>query len=693
VTGESSALLSIQHTITTLWAPPIRHKLSDWAEKNIVLSSEYSARSSQLRLYGWQRALLDAFTDPTVDEIVGMTAVQLFKTLLIQCAIAYVVAEDPGPILLLEPKEDAAMAFSKRRLGPMIRDCKCLHGKMSESLHDGKSTLLSKNFPGGNLLIVSANTPTDVAQHTIRFVFCDEPDKYPRSAGKEGDSMDLAWERASTFGSRRKRIQVCSPTIAGESRIGKAYEESDQRRPWVPCPACGTMQVLAWAQVKNIDGGSFVVNGGRDARYECINSACLARWTDVERWAACELTEWRADKPFNGIAGFWISHLYTPWKKLSAIAKHWLSVKDDRMRLQVFVNTVLAEQWQDAGETPDAEKLYARRGAYPYGDDIDAVIPQRGLFLTTAVDVQDNPPRLEVETVAWGRGRENWSVDYRVIQCYAQIPHLEPDGTVTYTDGALLPVTAHELWDKLDSDVLQRSWRHESGHYLPIWLMGIDTGSRPKPVYEFARRHAQLAYGPAGVKLHAVRTVVPVKGTPDPLRIISSVSKEDGARKRQGVRIVGIGTHCAKQEIYDLLQHIARKEDGTLSGAAQPGCYHFPMYDRSYFDSLTAEARVVKENGDVVWEKRGARNEAVDLKTYSRGMASIAGIDRFTEAQWLQLEMAVRPTGLPAVTLPPPAQAQPDGTVQSSPPPLSPLQQSNARHAAARPVRGRRTGF
>ncbi len=149
----------------------------------------------------------------------------------------------------------------------------------------------------------------------------------------------------------------------------------------------GTKQVLAFAQVKNVDGGSFVINGGKDARYECSNSECLARWTDVERWAACEKAEWRASKPFAGIAGFWISHLYSPWKKLSTIAKHFIKVKDDRERLKVFINTVLAEQWEEAGETPDAEKLYARREHYAFGDDEEAVVPQRGLFLTTAVDV------------------------------------------------------------------------------------------------------------------------------------------------------------------------------------------------------------------------------------------------------------------------------------------------------------------
>ena len=41
-------------------------------------------------------------------------------------------------------------------------------------------------------------------------------------------------------------------------------------------------------------------------------------------------------------------------------------------------------------------------------------MPAGGLFLTAGADVQRD--RIEVEVVAWGRGKASWSVDYRVIE-------------------------------------------------------------------------------------------------------------------------------------------------------------------------------------------------------------------------------------------------------------------------------------
>jgi phage terminase large subunit GpA-like protein len=598
----------------SLWIPPARLPLSQWAEQNLILSSEYSASIGPIKLYGWQKAPLDSFTDPRVETTVLMCSTQMLKTLMIQAALAYSISQQPGPTLVVEPKDGDAKSFSKERLAPMIRDCPALKVVSDAKGRSSSNTILEKTFPGGTLAVVGAIAPGNLARRSIRYLFCDEVDKYPPSAGSEGDPIALARERTVTFGTRRKIVLCCSPTEAGRSRIGKAYDDSDRQKPWAPCPSCGEFQILKWGQVvyEPVIG------------YKCI--ACGMVWDDQQRRAACELVEWRAQAPFRGTAGFWISHLYSPWKRLADMVGDYESGKADRQLYKTFVNTTLAELWEEEGETPDEELLYAKAEDYPFGDE--TIVPARGLFLTAAVDVQDNPPRLEVEIKAWGRGRENWSLDHRSIQVLAE-------------NGQPLPVTSPELWEKLDREVLRKDYRHANGHVMPIMVMVIDTGNRPKPVYDFALGHARPSYSGTGLHVIAPRTVVPIKGTPDGLRVISSISKEDAARKRQGVRIVGIGTHCVKTELYDAFRHIKPHPDGQ----AVPGCNHFPRYEKTYFEGLCSEKRVVKERtGEVSWEKRpNVRNEPLDLAVYNRGAAAIFGIDRMTDAQWRKFEEALAP--------------------------------------------------
>lgn len=622
-----------------LWLPPQKFTLSQWAESNFVLSSEYSARSGPISLFPFQRAIFDAFTDPTVEEIDLMCSTQLVKTLFLQAAMAYTIANDPGPILLVEPKDADAKAFSKERLAPMLRDIpalQCVSDSTTKKSKTGQDTILAKDFPGGSLALAGSIAPGNLARRSIRYLFADECDKFPVSAGKEGDPIALARERTVTFGSRRKIVLCCSPTTE-RGRIYQSYEDSDQRQPWVPCWKCGMFQVLDWSHVE-WDNDLPTEERPATAHYECEH--CGAQWDDLQRWAACEKLEWRARKPFAGKAGFWISHLYSPWKTLGSMVADYLTAKHShsRHRMQVFKNTTLALPWREEGQAPQEEILYARREEYPFGDD--AVVPKRGLFLTAGVDVQDD--RLECEVVAWGRGGESWSIGYYVIEALD-------------ANGKRLPVQSPEVWKKLD-ELLQRRWQHESGGTLEIWLMAIDTGDRPKPVYEFTLRHPQPGFSAAGsMRVHSMRSVVPIKGTADDLKVISSISNEDAARKRRGIKIVGVGTVAVKTQLFDSLRFV--KPDPTQP---VPNACHFPEYALDYFRGICSEERVITDGGKIHFEKKNNfRNEPLDCRTYAIAAATICGLDKLTEAHWQDLErrLAITPVVLPSQSVMPVPQA------------------------------------
>ena len=220
---------------------------------------------------------MDAISDGAVESVVIMSSSQVGKSEALNNAVAYHIDQDPAPIMLVMPTERDAEAWSKDRFSPMARDTPCLAGRISDpKSRDGSNKILHKRFPGGHLTIVGANAPSGLASRPIRILLCDEVDRYPFSAGAEGDPVNLAKKRTVTFWNR-KIVLVSTPTIRGASRIETAYAESDRRQYWVPCPACGAHQVLVWGQVRWESAGE--EHRPETARYHCI--ACDAPWSDA----------------------------------------------------------------------------------------------------------------------------------------------------------------------------------------------------------------------------------------------------------------------------------------------------------------------------------------------------------------------------------------------------------------------------
>lgn len=573
----------------SLWLTPERLPLSQWAERNFILSSEYSKRTGPLQLFGWQREILDSFTDPRVNTVVLMCGTQLIKTLFIQVALAYVIAEQPGPALMVYPADGDAETFSKERIEPMVRDCQILHGKISDAKRDAANKIEHKRFPGGFVALVGSITPNKLARRPIRYLFCDEVDKFLASAGVEGDPIGLARERVATYQSLGKIILACSPTIDGRSRIARAYEESDQRRPWVPCPHCGERQVLKWAQVKWNNALPIEKRPG-SAYYEC--EGCKVHWSDLDRWRAVEYSEWRADAPFTGTAGFWISHLYSPWKTLSQIVADFLVAKDNPEEFKRFVNTNLAELWKEQGEAPDHEKLMARReDSYRLGQ-----VPAGALFLTAGVDVQKT--WLEGYVYGWGRGRQRWVIDH------FRIEH-SPFESVA--------------WEKLTGQLNQTYRRKEGGADLSIVRMAVDTGFAANEAYQWARQQGSGRVMAVDGRQHLAALAV------SPTQVDVTVS---GRRLKRGCKLWPVDVSACKSELYGLLS-----KDRPTEGEPYPaGWVHFAAdLDQEFFLQLTAESlqtHVVKGYRKTEWIKTRERNEALDCAVYARAAAFVFGMDR-----------------------------------------------------------------
>ena len=237
--------------IFAVLAPPPNMTISQWADKYRRLSSESSAEPGRWRTSKapYQREIMDAVCDMRIQKVVIMSAAQIGKTdALILNPIGYYMHYDPSPIMVMQPTIQMAETFSKDRLSPMLRDTPVLRDRVNDKSRNSGNTILQKIFPGGHVTMVGANSPSSLASRPIRILLADEIDRYPATAGNEGDPLLLAGKRLATFWNK-KEVCVSTPTNKETSRIAVEFEHSTQEEWNVPCPACGAYTPLLWANI------------------------------------------------------------------------------------------------------------------------------------------------------------------------------------------------------------------------------------------------------------------------------------------------------------------------------------------------------------------------------------------------------------------------------------------------------------
>ena len=570
----------LDEAIAKALKPPPKLTVSEWADAYRVLSSEAAAEPGKWSTSRaeYQRGMMDAVSDPSIETIVLMTCAQVGKTELINNVVGYHIHQDPAPMLVVQPTLEMAQTWSKDRLSPCLRDTPVLASKVKDPRsRDSGNTTLHKSFAGGHVTACGANSPSSLASRPCRIILCDEVDRYPLSAGSEGDPVSLAKKRSSTFWNR-KIILVSTPTEKGASRIEQAYDESDQRKYFVQCPDCDEYQVLKWSQVKWEDQNPY------SARYTC--ECCGTLWDDTARFRAIRYGEWRATSEAKGkIAGFHLNGLYSPWTPLYEAVSDFMSSKRDPMRLKTWVNTFLGETWEEQGDRIDEFDLIER--CENWGKDL----PEDVLLLTAGVDVQDN--RLEVEIVGWGRGEESWSISYQTI----------------YGD----PSTS-ELWARLDT-VLQEKFTHPTLGEIIVRGACVDSGGHyTQQVYNYAR-------------LRAGRRVFAIKGIGGEGKPVAGRPTKNNIGK---INLFPVGVDTAKEIVYARLK---MKEEGD-------GYCHFPIgRDEEYFRMLTAEKKVTKYfkgRPRMEWQKIRTRNEALDCRVYATAALAILNANLQTLYQQAQ---------------------------------------------------------
>lgn len=572
-----SAIAELARYTYSMFRPPAQQTVSEWADANRVLVSESSAEPGAWRTdrAPYQREIMDSFTKPGIWQIVIMASAQVGKSEIELNMMGCAIDNDPGPMLYIQPTDKVAEDYSKRRIAPMIQACPTLREKVFKARsRDAANTISMKTFPGGSLSIIGANSPADLSSKPVRYIFMDETDRFPASAGTEGDPQELAERRTETFRHNRKIVKTSTPTIKGKSKIETDYMNGTQEEWHTECPHCHTYNYIRFADI-HFEKEDYVNEGGdEDYHVKVVTWRCPTCKRDIGEYECKRLpAKWVQKNPKaiqNGIRSFRLNAFMSPWSDWKDIVWKFLKAHKDPEKLKTFYNTILGESWEVHTNSGLDETLYKRREHY------DAEVPTGVLLLTMGMDTQDN--RLEYEVVGWDRNGQSWGISRGVIPGRADAPG---------------------VWEEVDA-LLDREWRLANGMKMKILATFIDSGG-----------HFTTAIYKACAK-RASKRIWPIKGEK------GEGKPECRPMKRgqgEGAKFM-LGVDAGKEGI---MYEAAVEEPG-------PNYMHFPIdyragYDMEYFKGLISERMEIHRRGGqgvIVWEQFYERNEPLDCRNYAR---------------------------------------------------------------------------
>lgn len=579
---------------------PEQLTVDEWADKYRVLP-ETSAEAGPWRTSRtpYLREPMRAFTDPKIHRIVMVASSQVGKSEFELNCIGFIIMQDPGSILYIQPSEADAKKFSRQRIAPMIRACKQLRERVSEAkARDGGNTIMQKFFPGGSLTLTGSNSAPALASMPIRYVIGDERDRWADSAGTEGDPWELAQARQITF-YNRKSVEVSTPTTKGSSKIEDSYNIGTQERWTHQCPNCGEYSEINFESIKHTVN-KHSVNGREVVSVEVEGHQCpVCGLVFSQAVMRKQPARWEASNPEayqNGVRSFWLTAFASPWVEWHSILLDVYNNADNPEKLKVVYNTKLGKLWEHRDVNQSDEELLGRCEEYP------AELPDGVLCLTCGVDTQDD--RLEYEVVGWGKNGESWGIKKGYIMGAPDFP---------------------ATWERLD-DVIDRAYKFQSGQALQISITLIDSGGHfTQTVYEQCRkRQAKKVFAIKGRGGEGIPIVNPPK----------RVAIRDN--KRVTCWLYSLGVDAGKAIIYSNIQ------------VQTPGAryMHFPRghergYDINFFNGLISERMVKKKTAagyKWTWEKLPGhrRNEALDCRNYA--LAGIKIIDPDFDALAMRLK-------------------------------------------------------
>jgi len=606
--------------------PPPPVDLHAWACDNVVFGSDSPAPGAyDPAKYPWNEEILRALgPDDPCQEVGLKKSIQLGGTVVAQIFIAASLDQDPGPCMFVHPVDANARRFVRTKWRPFIRNIKRLNRILPEKSRDAGASLEFQERADGRGFVQhsAATSASALSQVSIRRQVQDDLDKW-QSDGTTGDPESNADGRCEAYqrAGVAKILKIGNPVLKHNSRVLRGWKASSQERWHWECPHCHIIHPhLEWEPMRDAleaDRQRHRDEGMSDedareaaainAHIPCVGCHEPLRYGD---WLRAKVGGvWVADNPRALRRRRWF-YLWSGFvDRWPTIARKYWAAKGNPESEQTFLNEVIGEGYESAGEAPPWEAIRDR--AEKIGHDL-GTIPEGGLILVIAVDCQGD--RVECHIKVYGAGLRRWTVEYKVIP-----GHIREESTRAALDA-----------------LLNRTWPNRFGHRRKAELLVIDAGAYKADVEGWVSRHS-----PSRVWM--------VRGSkdqfaPDFVEVKSRKQRREAraVTGRSGHTIHWVGAATIKGQLYGCL---------TRDDPLAPGYCGYPRgLDDEFFRQLTSEKRAKRKGTeDWFWEKTHDNNEVLDTEVYGQAAAVALGWKTNTDQRWEELrqrwEIPVDPAG------------------------------------------------
>lgn len=564
-----------QRVIKKSLAIPEPLTVSQWAERYRILddSSNISGKWSN-EITPYLTEIMDSFNDPGIREIYFCKSTQVGGTEALINILGYLLMNAPSPTMIVYPNDDLAKDVSNGRLKPAFS----LIPEIRRIFLENQSKELRLKFRPMTIYLRGALSPAKLASVAIKYLFFDEIDKMGGASKKEASPYSLAMERIKTYKSQSK-VYACSTPTLKDNYIWRLHENADEvRHYFVPCPHCGEMIELKWKQIlydKDPEKKLSPYDRAKTAQYVCQECGCVIR--DSDKPHMLRNGQWKAvQKRGNGkpkTVGFWINSLYSIFTTWSEITEEFIKSKDNPDDLQNFVNSWLAEPWEDTKLKTNADLVMERQT-----EEEEYVVPEWAKLLTAGVDVQENCLYWSIR--AWGNYTTSQNIAHGQAFSFREVER-----------------------------IMNLKYAMQDGTEMIVNLALIDSGNDADAVYDFCADNSDWA--------------MPCKGASNPMRsnfTISKINKSDS--KAYGANLVIVDGGKYK----DMIAGRMRRENGEGSWMVYKGC------DLEYAEQVTAEHKVNVRMGNgktkLAWVQKTshAANHYLDCEVYALAAADILGV-------------------------------------------------------------------